>query len=443
MKQRTLTILILISFILMGCVPASESGNEPGAPEFKLPIRPATDGPIISRELLFKNDQRVSYCELIENQASTYSGIRDTQLEPLASLSKVVTSAWAIGALGPDFRFENEWYLNPVPGRPGIFDAHLSTNHDPIVNTEKVLFFLSELKALGVSGLRQLTIDETTRVYLSVLSQPHLQLSEVPVPVSESKENLKLILNSARWGPRTLKARDNLINWAQLNKRPLNIPNSFSVEDVVVIPASQVMKANYQIKKVIKSAPLFKYLKNMNVFSNNYLADALFSKLGGLQHFRVFQNDVLRMPYADLKFYSGSGLSTVVNGRRLDNLGTCFSLIKVLSFFRQVTQKAQLNLGQILLNPTTDHQGTFHARTNYSNSVVLKTGRLYDNPALNLAGFVSTRRGLLSFVFLGHDFTEQEAREMEHKRTEILDHIFEKYATAAQFSTLPEYEIFL
>ncbi|MBC7421303.1 MAG: D-alanyl-D-alanine carboxypeptidase [Bdellovibrio sp.] len=425
----------------LGCAPQSNSSEK--ATKIQLPTRPATNADVFSRNILNQNDPRVSYCEILENNTASYTGVRDTQLEPLASLSKVITSAWAMDTRGLDSRFASEWYLKPVSGLNGIFDAYLRTNYDPVVNTEKLLYFMSELKALGVTGLRELVIDETTRVYISVLSAPHLELKETPVSSDESKDNLKLLFNSKNWASRTLKAKDNLQKWAAQNRRALNIPSSFSVEQVVVKNSAQINKDSYSNKKIILSAPLFKYLKNMNVFSNNYLADALFESFGGASAFKNFQKNTLKISTQDLQIYTGSGLPVNEANDRKDNLGSCFSMIRVLSYVKQVSAQAQFNLGHLLLNPTSDQDGTFETQIDYGNSVVLKTGRLFDNPAFNLAGFVATEKGTLSFVFLGHDFTNMEAHDIENMRSEMLNDIYRNYSTSSDFVTLSEYDIFL
>lgn len=436
-----LTLLILSSFVFLGCAPASSSSPE--AQQIQLPAHPDSENGVAARALLFKNDARVSYCEILNNDSKTYSGFRDTSLEPLASLSKVITTTWAAEVLGAEYRFENEWHLKPVLGSDGQFDAYLKTNYDPIINIEKLLYFLSELHALGVKSIRQMVIDETTRVYISVLSQPHLELKSTPVTSDETKDNINLILNSKNWATRTVRAREKLMAWAAKNNKSVIVPSTFTVEQIVIKNSGQMNVNSYPIHKVLKSAPLYKYLKNMNVNSNNYLADALFESLGGAKAFASFQQAKLKLDRKDLIIFTGSGLADHTSGQRQDNLGSCFGMLTVLSYLRQLTAKAQVNLGHILLNPTTDKNGTFETVSEYKNSVVLKTGRLFDNPALNLTGFVATDQGLVSFVFLGHDFTLSEARAIDKMRSDMLDHIYDNYPTTPGFQSLIEYEIFL
>jgi serine-type D-Ala-D-Ala carboxypeptidase/endopeptidase (penicillin-binding protein 4) len=442
-----LTLFCSLIFLLLSYAPAGNSisaENKIEPPVTELPQRPEeANEHVKNRELLVKNDSRISYCEILENQSATYTGYHDNQMLPLASLSKVLTSAWAMALWGPDFRFQSEFYLNPVEGEPGVYDAYLKTNYDPVVNIEKILFYLSELNQAGVKQLRNLVIDESTRVYLSVTAGPHLELEQVPVSTKDSIENLKLILNSNNWAEKTKQAKDHLEIWAKEKKKSLKIPTQFSVDKVSYLPAEQIKKSSYKFKKIISSSPLLTYLKNLNTYSNNYISDALFNQLGGSEKFQNFQKQELKLKKDELQVFTGSGLPLTTNGLRRDNLGTCFSMIKVLSFFKSMADKNQLNLGYLLLNPSSDTDGTLDYSVDYKNAVVVKTGRLYEVPAMNLAGFVSTQKGIMSFVFLGHDFSDDEAKEIEALRQAMVFDIFSNFKTDSTFLTSIDFDIFL
>lgn len=437
--------LILTSILfLFACAPPSEGGA--GTANTNALVRPDVSGSILYRTLPYKEDFRVSYCEILNEDVNTYSGLRDTQLEPLASLSKVVTSVWALEMLGPDYRFKIEWHLNAV-SNDGLYDAYLKSNYDPVMNIEKILFSISELNKIGVKKIRNLVIDETTKVYLSVLSEPHLELDQVPIDTPQTIENLNLILNSENWLSKTAQAKQKLLTWAKQNKIDYKEPVQFSVGNVIYKKSSQIDLSNYKTKKVIQSAPLFKYLKNLNVYSNNYLTDSLFSFLGGLSEFRKFQKQTLQLSSEELQFYTGSGLALIQSNVRYDNLASCFSFIKILSFLKKQSEKSQLSLGNLLLNPTYDTEGTFdlkNAGHDYKGALILKTGRLFENPTMNLAGFVSTSKGLLSFVFLGHDFDDEtQSEQMENARQIMLDQIFDYYPVTSGYKAFNSFDILL
>lgn len=434
-------LLFLVIFAAFGCAPDSSSSNQENNSQPTLPERPSKQNEIFSRDLLYKNDPRISYCEMIENQNSSYSGMRDLSLQPLASLSKVVTTAWVLDKLGTDFRFQTEIYLQPVSEK-GVFDVYLKTNWDPVVNIEKLLYFIVLMNQKGVNQIRNLVIDESTRIFLGVLSNPHLELENTPISTGESIENLQLIFNSKNWAEKTSQAKENLLEWSKKTGKSIQIPDKFAVVNVLYRKSKEIGLKDYSMKMVIPSAPMFKYLKNINVYSNNYLADAFFNYLGGAKAFTDFQLQQLKISSKDLLIYTGSGLSDSSSGSRKDNLGTCFSMIKVLSYVRQKAKSVQLNLGSLLLNPSLDLDGTFDPSETFQNAVVLKTGRLYEVPALNLAGYVATEAGLLNFVFLGHDFSDVEGKEIENYRSQMLEDIYSNYKVRSEFNTIDYSSIF-
>jgi len=442
MSREWFSLFLVLNLALAGCAPDSTKGtpDSPGAQP--LPERPSQQNEIFNRELLYKDDPRISYCEILDTQKSSYSGMRDLSLQPLASLSKVITTAWALEKLGADFRFQSEIYLQAL-SETGVYDVYLKTNLDPVINIEKLLYFISQMNARGVRQIRNLVIDENTRVFLGVLSNPHIELENTPISMGESIDNLQLIFNSKNWAEKTKVAKANLLDWAAKTGKTVSLPEKFAVTNVLYRKAKEISLQDYSDKLVVPSAPLFKYIKNINVNSNNYLADALFSYLGGVSSFKEFQKKQLSLAEKDLQIFTGSGLSDSSKGFRQDNLGTCFSVIKVLGFFKNKADQAQLNLGSLLLNPSVDEDGTFDVDTSYQNAVVLKTGRLYEVAALNLAGFVSTSKGVLSFVFLGHDFTEEEAHDIENDRRRMLQDIYSQFPVRSDFNTVDYSPIFL
>ncbi|MFZ3231590.1 MAG: D-alanyl-D-alanine carboxypeptidase [Pseudobdellovibrio sp.] len=451
MNTKFLYLFIAIGlFFISGCAQDSsgaatlntQQNSQLNVPQDS-PLRPSEAEMVITRPIAYQSDSRISYCEVTLSKQNTYTGFRDQTMYPLASLSKVITTAWALKKLGPDFKFKTTWFLNPVKNQNGVFDAYLKTNFDPIFNIEKILFSLSELNKKGVLSIRNLVIDETTHIFLSVLSDPHIDLDKVPINSTDSAQNLKLILNSQNWSSQTQAAKEKLQAWAIVNNKILSIPTYFSVEDVQVKKSVDIITANYNSQVVINSSSLLKYLKNLNVYSNNYVTDALFEYLGGTEEFKKFQISELKIVTKDLQFLTGSGLAETETGIRKDNLGTCVSMLKVLKYVDQLTTQLGINLGHILYNPTQDLDGTFDGSLKFSNQVLFKTGRLYDNPALNLAGVISTKSGTVYFSFLGHDFLESDSAEIEKIRDNILSSALSYYSVINSYLTLNEYKIFL
>lgn len=429
--SRWLLGLFILSHF-SGCgSPSADSPTTESAVIDNTILRPQGQN-ILARDLKYKNDPTISYCEITENLSQSYSGYRDLKPYALASVSKVFLSAWALKTLGADYRFKMNWKLKKISNN-GTYDAYLQTNYDPIINIEKMLFAMSELNKSGIRRIRNLVIDETTRVYLSVLSNPHLELAEVPVTTAQTIDNLQTILNSKNWAGQTEIAKSNLVN--------INTPNQFSVESVTYSPKNQIQTSYYDQSLQIESAPLFKYLKNMNVYSNNYVTDAVFDFLGGTPQFLLFQKNELKISTNELKIYTGSGLSSQVDNLRKDNLGNCLSILKTIRYLDLLTQTYNLNLGHVLLSAGQD-QGTYEATLNFNKNIVLKTGRLFDVPTLNVAGVNSTLLGSTYFAMMAHDFDNADEAAVKNKRDDLIDDLMQSKPQQASFLTLKQDTLF-
>ncbi|MCM2352476.1 MAG: D-alanyl-D-alanine carboxypeptidase [Pseudobdellovibrio sp.] len=393
-----------------------------------------------ARKLLYSSDSSVSYCESALGSNQNYSGYRDHKLYPSASVSKVFLTAFALSRLGTDYKFTHDWRLRK--NTDGTVDAYLNSNFDPVFNIEKVLYTMSHLKKYGVTKIRNLYIAKSTRVYLSVLNNPHIELDTIPVSLDQSVDNLKLIFNSANWGGQTQQARQNVTDYFEQQGKSIDLPSSFSVSNVILDSKGEAQNTFANATQLkIQSTSLFRYLKEINLNSNNYMSDALFALLGGEAGFRKFQNEKLGLDLDSLIMKTGSGLPTEINGERVDNKATCFSVLKVMHFIKLIADQAQLDLGYILLTAGLD-RGTFETDLVINKSVVLKTGRLYEVPALNLAGIVSTQKGLMVFGFLGHDFDNDNEKAMIEKRDNLLQDLLNYYKEKPMFKTLSQNEIF-
>jgi D-alanyl-D-alanine carboxypeptidase/D-alanyl-D-alanine-endopeptidase (penicillin-binding protein 4) len=148
----------------------------------------------------------------------------------------------------------------------------------------------------------------------------------------------------------------------------------------------------------LSSPPLYKYLKEMNIKSNNTVAETVFRQLGGIPNFKVYLNERFNLNSDQIQFYTGSGLPSVVNGVRRDNYATCSIMLNLISELKSVIEKQGKEIEDIVAVPGSDG-GTFRNRifpTDYKNSFVAKTGTLMHTSTL--AGAMNTQKG---FSFFG------------------------------------------
>ena len=151
------------------------------------------------------------------------------------------------------------------------------------------------------------------------------------------------------------------------------------------------------------SAPITKYLKELNKWSMNYVADELVSSLGGIGEMQNFFKERMGFTSNDIELYSGSGLELYVdaNGelttdddlgrkQRVDNLASCDAVMTTLGSLNDYLVKNQMGLSDVMLIDGVD-PGTFSGPDSIENAAIVKTGTL--NTAVALVGQISSKTG--------------------------------------------------
>jgi D-alanyl-D-alanine carboxypeptidase/D-alanyl-D-alanine-endopeptidase (penicillin-binding protein 4) len=140
-----------------------------------------------------------------------------------------------------------------------------------------------------------------------------------------------------------------------------------------------------------RSIPLKQIIKEMNVYSNNEIAQMLADDLGGHQVVQTKAAKLARVPQQEIQLINGSGLGPE---NRISPRAVCAMLMAL----QQEAATYQLNLADLFPTSGFDHRGTMHSR-HLPLATVMKTGTLRDVSAL--AGVVPTRdRGLVWFAII-------------------------------------------
>jgi len=95
--------------------------------------------------------------ERVDTGEVLYAKDPDALLNP-ASNTKLFTSAAALARLGPEFRFETEFW---VDGGPGARTLHVRGKGDPTIVTERLYAIAGELKHAGLRAVREIVVDES------------------------------------------------------------------------------------------------------------------------------------------------------------------------------------------------------------------------------------------------------------------------------------------
>jgi D-alanyl-D-alanine carboxypeptidase/D-alanyl-D-alanine-endopeptidase (penicillin-binding protein 4) len=327
----------------------------------------------------------------------------------LASVSKLITTYWAVEKLTPEYQYESQFFLKDK-------HLHIIGDKDPIFSKRKLFFLLSQLNNLGITELDKITFDDNLKVFTN--AEGYIGDS-LRVTKSRTAANLKDFFHTPAWNK--LKGAYGSFIKETPAELVANLEIRESIEDLnlsvkeVGFLKENPFKEDDQAKKSIHLSPsIVKYLKAMNIKSNNYIADEVFNKLGGEIEFDKFigekvetwfpNNDVDRKNFdkssKSIKIFSGSGLPTYKSGVRNDNYATCAIVVKIIENLNTVMTDYQKSFQQIVAVSGSDIDNSGATKSTIrkrflspkvKNVIMAKTGTLFHTSAL--AGKVSTKNG--------------------------------------------------
>jgi serine-type D-Ala-D-Ala carboxypeptidase/endopeptidase (penicillin-binding protein 4) len=329
----------------------------------------------------------------------------------LASVSKLITTLWAIDVKGPSFQYETHFtYLD---GK-----LHITGSKDTVFSRRKLFYLVNHLNQQGISKIDTLTFDANTLVFAGAEDYVGDVLTIAP---SRTAQNLKDFLHTPGWQrllaayrefyqqtPAAVRERFNLAPVGDL---------SLSVGDVRLAEAPEFdLESPEALRFTLLSSVIEDYMKFMNIVSNNFIADQTFENLGGEAAFDQYMVELLSELHPDyerqrqgfldhepsLKMYTGSGLNTTRNGSRVDNYSTCQVILSLMQILEEKAEDFETHISRLVAVTGSDG-GTFRARLQspiLKNTVVAKTGTLFHTSAL--AGIVYAQQGAVPFGIFHH-----------------------------------------
>ncbi|MBP9680010.1 MAG: D-alanyl-D-alanine carboxypeptidase [Bacteriovorax sp.] len=324
-----------------------------------------------------------SYC--YTNEEGKVEGDNVDMRVRLASVSKLLTSLWAVEKLGVDYTYDLKLFIKGN-------HLHIQGSYDPFLGNEKMFYLISQLNELGYERFDSITFDKNLKIF------PDAQLGVSEYPVLNLAWNAKYVtsyFNTETWSKYRKSEYREVANLAREGRFLRDI--NFSVGEVKSVEANPYLNDPTAKVLTLSSPPLYRYLKELNVKSNNYAAETIFRHLGGVSKFEQFLKDRFKLTSDQIYFYSGSGLPDVIDGKRKDNYGTCSIVLNLISQLKASVEKQNKEIEDVVAVPGND-KGTFKHRIfseDYRNSFVAKTGTLYHTSAL--AGAMNTRNGFSYF----------------------------------------------
>ncbi len=289
---------------------------------------------------------------------------------PAASLTKVATSLVAFKTWGPDHQFDTLISATgPVVNGVLQGDLVIGGGGDPMFVWEEAIALGNTLNKMGIKQVKG---------NLVITGSFAMNFQRNPLMAGQL---LKQTLNFATW-----TRSENYIYSI--------MPKGTPKPQVVIAGTIKVeAQANPQQTLLVhhRSLPLKQIIKEMNVYSNNDIAEMLAQSVGGAPVVQATAAKVARVPEAEIQLINGSGLGPE---NRISPRAIC-------AMFMAMQQEAlanQLTLADLFAMSGFDHRGTLHGR-HIPQATVIKTGTLRDVSAL--AGVMPTRdRGLVWFAIL-------------------------------------------
>ncbi len=348
-----------------------------------------------------------SYC-YTDEKGNVQGKNLDTKIR-LASVSKLLTSLWAVEELGINFRHDTKLYIN---GK----HLHIAGSFDPFLSNEKMLFLVSQLNMLGFTEFEKITYDKN----LLIFPQAQAHTDNYPLITRESNaKNLRTYFNTATW---STPFKDEYSRLSKMAKAGRFLPSvSMKVGEVAFVDTIPFDSKEENVRMLTLTSPeLYKYLKETNVKSNNYSSHTLFRHLGGEPKFEAWLASRYGLSAEQIKLWNGSGLPSVIAGARKDNYASCNIMLNLIAELKLSAERQGMEIEDVVAVPGSD-QGTFRNRLNsadYKNSFVAKTGTLMHTSTL--AGAMSTMNGFSFFGIFNMTSALENAKNVQNYMVGVL-----------------------
>jgi D-alanyl-D-alanine carboxypeptidase/D-alanyl-D-alanine-endopeptidase (penicillin-binding protein 4) len=315
-------------------------------------------------------------------------GEKSERLVRLASVSKVFTSYWALTALGPYHQFSTTFSYDSQSKNLLIFGSR-----DPFFSVSSILWAIAQLNQQGITEVNDIQFNADFKLFLEFESpkERHSTIGiEGGITPARTKDGLLKAFQTDKWSSYIQHSYNKLL---QQTAGLIQLPQSLSMK-ARSVTFRPVLKTIPSVNVTVLSQPLYKYLKEINIFSLNYPSDELFNLLGGPVPAKHFFAKELNFDKTDLQMFSGSGLPLGKGRRRLENIGTCMAFLKVVQLLENKLQKVDKTLPEVMLVGGVDTEGTLrgvYSLESLSGAVIAKTGTT--NTAITLGGKLSTQQG--------------------------------------------------
>lgn len=347
-----------------------------------------------------------SYCSLVEEDPQgVVEGFKVNDMLPIASVSKLVTTYWALAVMNPTDRFTTKIYITPVANKNPkikVVDLHFEGSRDPYFGKESIHYLISELNKKGIFHVRNASFDSNFKFFWNVAGGPVIHNPRQRVEFGYYQEDSPTPKEVAA----ELRAFRN--NWAQGYNYTRNYLKQFnihllptarlSVTTVKHVESHQFTPATNTEVRFIHSSPLMMLLREMNRNSNNHSANQIFERLGGTERFQKFVKSI-GLSENDIIMFNGHGNRHDMPDGAYYNSATCSAIVKIIARLSKLLQGMGRDVDDVLPVPAMDRNSSVRGYQNkiYAEAMAAKTGTV--GPAVTLAGLMKTKKGRVFFMY--------------------------------------------
>ncbi|MBH8554318.1 D-alanyl-D-alanine carboxypeptidase [Nostocaceae cyanobacterium CENA357] len=289
---------------------------------------------------------------------------------PAASLTKIATSLVVLTTWGADHQFETlVSATGPVVNGVLQGDLVITGGGDPMFVWEEAIALGNTLNKMGIKQVKG-NLVITGNFAMNFQRHPLL-----------AGQMLKQALNHQTW------TRPATYIYSIM---PKGTPKpQVAIAGKIKVEAQPNLQQTLLVRHY--SLPLQRLIKEMNVFSNNEMAQMLAESVGGAGIVQLKAAKLARVSNSEIQLINGSGLGPE---NRISPRAVCAMLMAI----QREASANRLNLADLFPMSGFDNRGTMHSR-HLPAATVMKTGTLRDVSAL--AGVMPTRdRGLVWFAII-------------------------------------------
>ncbi|BFM40195.1 D-alanyl-D-alanine carboxypeptidase [Synechocystis sp. LKSZ1] len=287
-----------------------------------------------------------------------------------ASLTKIATSLAVINRWGPEHRFETRFYsTGPVVAGVLQGDLIIQGGFDPLFVWEEAIAVGNALNRQGIKQIRG-NLVITGNFAMNFKTDPQI-----------AGALFQQALQAQRWSPLIKKQYANL---------PAGTPKpDVTLEGQVLTQAQLPAEAQPLLRR--QSLSLAQIVKQMNIYSNNDIAEILAQSLGGAAVVAQEASRLAKIAPGEIQLKNGSGLA-------VENRLSPRAVTQLYQALQGLLKPQGLTLADLFPVMGRNHKGTLEWRA-LPPGLIVKTGTL--NQVSALAGIIPTQeRGIVWFTVI-------------------------------------------